>query len=186
VAVFSLARKTSSEFQTRRKMQSERRASGRLRQLNQRVRISGEKLNEFQTSKRNARLEQLENDNFIQQAVRTKKNEEEDFIPVEDAEEEFSSRKRKKLTLKRKADRLRRNQLQSFSAVLENEYYEAYPSHVPTILTISAQPSIFPRKHFCSVCGYFSNYTCTRCGIRFCSTKCNHIHQETRCLKWTS
>ena len=32
-------------------------------------------------------------------------------------------------------------------------------------------------------CIYFSNYTCTQCGSRFCSIKCNSTHKETRCLK---
>ena len=49
--------------------------------------------------------------------------------------------------------------------------------------SISAPPSTKPARHFCSVCGYFGNYTCTRCGMRFCCIKCNKNHKETRCLK---
>ena len=49
--------------------------------------------------------------------------------------------------------------------------------------SISAPPSMNPARHFCSVCGYFGNYTCTRCGMRFCCIKCNKNHKETRCLK---
>ncbi|KAH9422312.1 Zinc finger HIT domain-containing protein 1 [Dermatophagoides pteronyssinus] len=44
-------------------------------------------------------------------------------------------------------------------------------------------PSV--RRHFCSVCGFKSHYTCIVCGFRYCSTHCLQIHVETRCLKWT-
>eukprot|EP00884_Botryococcus_braunii_P013077 jgi/Botrbrau1/21770/Bobra.43_1s0160.1 len=40
-----------------------------------------------------------------------------------------------------------------------------------------------PRK-WCSVCGFAAPYTCTRCGVRFCSRKCFNTHKDTRCLKF--
>lgn len=52
-------------------------------------------------------------------------------------------------------------------------------------ITVAACPSKFPARQFCSVCGYFGQYTCTRCGLRFCSIKCNEHHKETRCLKFS-
>lgn len=52
--------------------------------------------------------------------------------------------------------------------------------------TIAAKPSVFPaRQGFCSVCGYLGSYTCTRCGSKFCSIKCNESHKETRCFKFS-
>lgn len=52
--------------------------------------------------------------------------------------------------------------------------------------TVAAKPSIYPARHnFCSVCGYIASYTCTRCGSRYCSIKCNENHKETRCLKFS-
>jgi len=161
------------------------RSSGRLRNLTKTYKLNAnDQRVDIQTVKRDARLEQLEKDDYAKDQHKKHHDDEEDFMAVDD-DDAFSTRKRKKKTLKRKADRLRRNQLQSFTAVLENEYYGAYPPHVPTYLTIAAAPSVYPPKHFCSVCGYFSNYTCTRCGMRFCSSRCSTIHQETRCLKWT-
>ncbi|OZJ06483.1 hypothetical protein BZG36_00605 [Bifiguratus adelaidae] len=55
----------------------------------------------------------------------------------------------------------------------------------PTYLTASASPSRYPPRHFCSVCGFQSKYTCIKCGMKYCSTKCLETHEETRCLKFT-
>ncbi|CAM9958225.1 unnamed protein product [Phaeothamnion confervicola] len=55
----------------------------------------------------------------------------------------------------------------------------------PTYLTAAAAPSALPQRHFCSVCGYYGSYACTRCGARFCSLGCNAHHKETRCLKFS-
>lgn len=52
--------------------------------------------------------------------------------------------------------------------------------------TIAAGPSVLPmRQCFCSVCGYIGHYSCTRCGSKFCSIKCNESHKETRCFKFS-
>lgn len=52
--------------------------------------------------------------------------------------------------------------------------------------TIAAKPSAFPaRQCFCSVCGFIGHYSCTRCGSKFCSIKCNESHKETRCFKFS-
>ena len=41
------------------------------------------------------------------------------------------------------------------------------------------------KRNFCSVCGFKANYTCIVCGARYCSLACQHVHTDTRCLKWT-
>jgi len=50
--------------------------------------------------------------------------------------------------------------------------------------SISAAASNLPARKFCSVCGLLSAYHCTRCGMKFCSVKCNEMHKDTRCLKF--
>jgi len=56
----------------------------------------------------------------------------------------------------------------------------------PNYATAQAPPTRFPERHFCAVCGFPSNYTCTSCGTRFCCLKCLATHQETRCLKFVN
>ena len=55
----------------------------------------------------------------------------------------------------------------------------------PNYLSIAAEPSKLPTRHFCSVCGSFGRYTCVRCGSRFCSIRCNGNHKETSCMKFS-
>jgi hypothetical protein len=63
----------------------------------------------------------------------------------------------------------------------QTQYTKAVNYH-----TIAANPSMFPiRQCFCSVCGFIGNYSCTRCGSKFCSIKCNENHKETRCFKFS-
>lgn len=64
---------------------------------------------------------------------------------------------------------------------------ESLPPHVPTYLRAAVgPPSSTSRRHFCTVCGFSSNYTCVQCGTRFCSTRCRTIHNDTRCLKFVA
>jgi len=63
---------------------------------------------------------------------------------------------------------------------------EDYDSDDVNYKTIAAPPSIYPPRHFCSVCGFFGSYTCPRCGLRFCSLRCQATHKETRCVKFAS
>lgn len=56
----------------------------------------------------------------------------------------------------------------------------------PNYLTAAAgPPRVAAQRHYCSVCGDAGRYSCTRCGSRFCSRRCNTTHTETRCLKFT-
>lgn len=68
---------------------------------------------------------------------------------------------------------------------MEEAELDRLPEGEPSYLTAAAAPAqtAAPRK-FCSVCGGFSGYTCTRCGSRFCSRRCHAVHTETRCLKF--
>ena len=75
----------------------------------------------------------------------------------------------------------------SFAVTLERAMLDRVPAEIPTYLTAAAAPpaTATPRK-FCSVCGFASCYNCARCGMKFCSRKCNAVHTETRCLKFTA
>ncbi|KAK9470461.1 uncharacterized protein V1510DRAFT_370133 [Dipodascopsis tothii] len=47
----------------------------------------------------------------------------------------------------------------------------------------AVQPSRYPARKLCSVCGYWGTIKCIRCGARYCSAACEDTHRETRCLK---
>lgn len=64
---------------------------------------------------------------------------------------------------------------------------ESLPPHVPSYLRAAVgPPSSTSRRHFCTVCGSAASYTCVRCGVRFCSCRCQNIHNDTRCLKFVA
>ena len=121
------------------------------------------------------RLASLEADNY----------QEETFDDEED-DNEGGSDKRKKMkasgTLKSGRSPLRRK-LKSLDRILDEERY-IKEGIIPYDM-IAAAPSKIPSRKFCSVCGYIGQYTCTRCGSRFCSIRCNSNHKETRCLKFS-
>ncbi|XP_061300283.1 zinc finger HIT domain-containing protein 1 [Pezoporus flaviventris] len=71
----------------------------------------------------------------------------------------------------------------NFQALLEEQNLSA--AEGPTYVSACAGPSRRPQRHFCSVCGFPSAYTCVSCGARFCCARCLGTHQDTRCLKWT-
>jgi hypothetical protein len=72
-----------------------------------------------------------------------------------------------------------------FTLELWQANLESLPPHVPTYLRAAVgPPSTSSRRHYCSVCGSSANYTCVRCGTRFCSCRCQGIHNDTRCLKF--
>ncbi|KAL6784298.1 hypothetical protein ACKKBG_A05605 [Auxenochlorella protothecoides x Auxenochlorella symbiontica] len=141
----------------------------------------------------NARLEALEEDDAQENAL-APGSDDEDFTVREDSDGESipaaggSSKKRKlKTGSMRKtrgmvAERARGPKL--FRDWLEEADLAHHPG--PNYLTAAMGP---PRsrstRHSCTVCGDASKYSCTRCGSRFCSRRCNATHVETRCLKFT-
>lgn len=88
------------------------------------------------------------------------------------------TRKRRKKTRDEKP-RFRKN----FVQLLEEEKCSA--PNPPNYSSAQAPSSKFPCRHFCAVCGFFSNYNCISCGAKYCSIKCYGVHCDTRCLKWT-
>ncbi|TPX64916.1 hypothetical protein SpCBS45565_g05551 [Spizellomyces sp. 'palustris'] len=77
-------------------------------------------------------------------------------------------------------------QKKNLATLIQESNIESMPPEVPTYLTAAAAPSRFPPRKLCSVCGYFSQYNCMRCGMRYCSITCRDTHNETRCLKYTA
>ncbi|XP_055859015.1 zinc finger HIT domain-containing protein 1 [Episyrphus balteatus] len=123
-------------------------------------------------------LEALEQDNFHEDPhadlVMSKK------LPK--FQDSLKSPKEKKP--KRKALESKAKYKKSLQQLLEEE--KQLRPDGPNWFTAQAKPSKYPPRHFCAVCGVFSKYSCTACGTRYCSIRCLHTHQETRCLKWTA
>lgn len=92
-------------------------------------------------------------------------------IALDTQEEEGPMRKLRK-------SRMNNNYKTSVSALLEESG--------DVFMSCQVKPSLYPPRHFCSVCGYPSVYTCIKCGMKYCSTSCLGTHRETRCLKWTA
>eukprot|EP00457_Paulinella_chromatophora_P015759 gb/GEZN01016432.1/.p1 GENE.gb/GEZN01016432.1/~~gb/GEZN01016432.1/.p1 ORF type:complete len:210 (+),score=30.82 gb/GEZN01016432.1/:133-762(+) len=61
---------------------------------------------------------------------------------------------------------------------------EDYHPNVPTYFSAAASESCLPARKFCSVCGFISQYTCVRCGLFFCSLRCQSSHEKLRCMKF--
>lgn len=72
----------------------------------------------------------------------------------------------------------------NLNVLLEESKIELLPASTPTYLTAQIGPSRYPPRQFCSICGYWGNYTCLRCGMRYCSLTCRGTHLETRCMKY--
>ncbi|XP_061557127.1 zinc finger HIT domain-containing protein 1 [Phyllopteryx taeniolatus] len=99
-------------------------------------------------------------------------------LPAFSETEEPEKKKRKT-----RGDHFKLRFRKNFTALLEEENLADKPE--PNYLSALVPPSSLPPRHFCCVCGFPSNYTCTTCGGRYCSGKCLVTHRETRCLKWT-
>uniref|UniRef100_A0A1L8DD75 Putative zinc finger hit domain-containing protein 1 n=1 Tax=Nyssomyia neivai TaxID=330878 RepID=A0A1L8DD75_9DIPT len=131
--------------------------------------------------KRRARkaLEALEQDNFHDDPhadlVMSKK------IPKFQDNLDSSKNKKKK---HKGADYFKAKYRKSFVQLLEED--KALRPDPPNYGSAQVPPSRFPDRHFCAVCGFPSNYTCTSCGTRYCCVRCLGTHQDTRCLKWTA
>ena len=130
-------------------------------------------------------LEALEKDNFHDDPhanlVMSKKAPKfEDNLPDSTAR---TPRKRNNKT--RSLEHLKQRFRKNFPQLLEEDQTVHRPEP-PNYISARAPASNYPARHFCAVCGFFSNYTCVTCGTRFCSVKCQSVHKETRCLKFTA
>lgn len=131
--------------------------------------------------KRRARkaLEALEQDNFHDDPhadlVMSKK------VPkFQDSLEHTKAKKNKR----KGAEYFKAKYRKTFMQLLEED--KVLRPDPPSYSSVQVQASKFPERHFCAVCGFPSNYTCTSCGTRYCCVRCLGTHQDTRCLKWTA
>ncbi|XP_071721859.1 SWR1 complex subunit 6 isoform X2 [Rutidosis leptorrhynchoides] len=135
-----------------------------------------------------ARLEALENDNPGAEIVEP--NDDDDEASLDDEDDHVFHKKQSKGTKRktRQAKALETKKApRSFLELLNDANLESLPPHVPSYLRAAVgPPSSTCRRHFCTVCGFSANYTCVRCGMRFCAIRCQTIHNDTRCLKFVA
>ncbi|WCJ34812.1 HIT-type Zinc finger family protein [Euphorbia peplus] len=143
--------------------------------------------NDNRTQAARARLEALEND---YSGIETVEANDDDEASLDDDDEGYMQKKQKgtkRKTRQAKALENARKPPRNFLELLHEANLESLPPHVPSYLRAAVgPPSSTCRRHFCTVCGYASNYTCVRCGMRFCSPRCQHVHDDTRCQKFVA
>ncbi|XP_057430361.1 SWR1 complex subunit 6 [Lotus japonicus] len=134
-----------------------------------------------------ARLDALENDNAGFEVPDPNNDDDEASLDDEDGYmQKKQSRGTKRKTRQAKALEARKAP-RTFLELLHEANLESLPSHVPSYWKAAVgPPSSTSRRHFCTVCGFSANYTCVRCGMRFCSHKCQNVHNDTRCLKFVA
>ena len=93
-----------------------------------------------------------------------------DLLDQESVDLKLPSRKKRKLMF------VKRTLTKVFPMDVNKTQYDAY-------LQATSEKSVLPKRKFCSICGYQSSYTCTRCGQCYCSVQCHATHEDTRCLK---
>ncbi|KAM0896452.1 hypothetical protein ACQ4PT_023193 [Festuca glaucescens] len=162
-----------------------RRTSSRTRRMASRM-ASALSSSDNRTQAALARLDALESDNAGAEVVDLN----DDEYGSTDEEDHVLMQKKQSKNMKRKTRQgkaLEKRAVRSFMDVLQEANLESLPSHVPTYLRAAVgPPSTSSRRHYCSVCGSSANYTCPRCGTRFCSCRCQVIHNDTRCLKFVA
>ncbi|MED6179579.1 SWR1 complex subunit 6 [Stylosanthes scabra] len=134
-----------------------------------------------------ARLDALENDNAGFEVADANNDDDEASL---DDEEGYMQKKQSKGT-KRKTRQAKaleaRKAPRTFLELIHEANLESLPPHVPSYLRAAVgPPSSTSRRYFCTVCGFSASYTCVRCGMRFCSYRCQNVHNDTRCLKFVA
>lgn len=150
------------------------------------------------------RLDALENDNYAAELEAEALAGDDEYDPEANSDEELkvggggASKKRSAKRLRRGAAARAAKPVKkgskkgierwnkSFAQALEEEDVTERPEGMVRYDEIEARPSVKPPRPFCSVCGFHAAYTCTRCFVRFCSVPCGNLHNDTRCLKYTT
>lgn len=148
------------------------------------------------------RLNALENDNYAAELEAEALAGEDEYNPDADSDEGLvvggGAKKRTKKRLRtgrsgraaKPAKKRSREGIEkwnkSLAQALEEDDLSSRPAGMVHYDEIAARPSARPPRPFCSVCGFQAAYTCTRCFVRFCSVPCGNLHNETRCLKYTT
>lgn len=156
---------------------SDKRGSSRLKEVNKRHVVDAA----TRAKRQRKQLESLENDNF-QDDPHHQMNQFLSKAKLPSFGDGTEGKKRRKA---KHGDIFKQKAKRSFQALLEELAAEG-KKDVPVYSTALVGPSQFPERRFCSVCGYFSKYTCVTCGTRYCSVNCLKTHKDTRCMKWTA
>ncbi|CAN6440206.1 unnamed protein product [Victoria cruziana] len=134
-----------------------------------------------------ARLEALENDYG---GVETMEIDDDEDASLDEDDQGYGQRKQKGARRRTRQARALENAKKApkyFLDMLHEANLEALAPNIPSYLTAAVgPPNSSSRRHFCSVCGYVANYTCVQCGTRFCSRRCQAVHNDTRCLKFVA
>ncbi|KAL7678566.1 putative Rab-GTPase-TBC domain, calponin domain, Zinc finger, HIT-type, CH domain superfamily [Plasmopara halstedii] len=164
---------------------TKKRLSGRTHKLSVAMRhVDDETRNEV----RSARLDALEADNFgedIEDGVGTQDGDE-TYIDEEERDVKFisggreTSRKSRRTVIPGK----KKWKVKSLAQLVFEELGNGENAEKPNYLTVAAGPSTFPARKFCCVCGFFANYSCRRCGSKYCSVGCENHHKESGCMKF--
>jgi zinc finger HIT domain-containing protein 1 len=90
-----------------------------------------------------------------------------------------------------KRHQLPRSRMLTLSSLIEEDSKTDEPNYSSAVTRSPINSSdnktpFIPKRKFCSVCGFASNYNCVSCGFHYCSLNCLKIHSDTRCLKWTA
>ncbi|CAK9164147.1 unnamed protein product [Ilex paraguariensis] len=134
-----------------------------------------------------ARLEALENDNAGAELIQADDDDDASLDEDDQVFQKRQSKSTKRKTRQAKALENAKKAPRSFLELLHEANLESLPPHVPSYLRAAVgPPSSTSRRHFCTVCGFNANYTCVKCGMRFCSIRCQNIHSDTRCLKFVA
>ncbi|ESR38410.1 hypothetical protein CICLE_v10029319mg [Citrus x clementina] len=178
-----------SPLRKKKNMEDERRMSTRTRKVAPRMAAALASADN-RTQAALARLEALENDNAGIETVEI--NDDDGEASLDDDDDEGYMQKRHSKGTKRKTRQAKaledaRKAPRSFLELLHEANLESLPPHVPSYLRAAVgPPSKTSRRHFCTVCGFSANYTCVKCGMRFCCIRCQNIHDDTRCLKFVA
>lgn len=121
------------------------------------------------------RVERLENDNWEEAPILEEDLEDLDFQLDEDEEGHFPKDPRKR-TAKRRPWKEKAG-LKTLGTLIEESHFDAIPRLLPTYQTALAKLPARPVRSFCTGCGQPAPYTCTLCGARFCSIRCNRNHR---------
>ncbi|KAM9960069.1 hypothetical protein ACTFIW_007302 [Dictyostelium discoideum] len=158
-------------------------SSKRKSQISKRYRVTSEEdRRNLKEKVISARLESLDDDNEQQPIGSRGDDEDNDYNDDENEVVYTTPVNKKRLFIAREKKKNEKKSMNlNFNDVLEKSYLETFPDHVPTYISVQSKPSIFPPRHFCSICGYIGAYTCKQCSSRYCSIKCFNYHNETRC-----
>jgi len=165
-----------SQLQSGRGQGDRAKGSARVKDLNSRRILDAE----TRRKRQKRQLESLEKDNFHDDPHAQLNNSLFAKAKIPAFDDNIEVKKKKKA---RVGDIFKQKAKRSFAALLE-EAQQGREDGVPDYFSAVVPPSHLPERHFCAVCGCFSNYTCITCGTRYCCVKCLKTHQDTRCLKW--